>query len=63
MKPTLEQKEKKWDTTYHWNSMDQEERSRAFLGLVKIMDELREGCPWDRKQTFQSLRKMCIRDR
>lgn len=62
MKPTLEQKEKKWDTTYHRNSMDQEELSRAFLGLVKIMDELREGCPWDRKQTFQSLRSLTIEE-
>ena len=62
MKPTLEQKKKKWDTTYHWNSMDQEELSRAFLGLVKIMDELREGCPWDRKQTIQSLRSLTIEE-
>lgn len=34
----------------------------AFLGLVKIMDELREQCPWDRKQTIQSLRQMTIEE-
>ena len=32
----------------------------TFLRLVKIMDELREQCPWDRKQTIQSLRQMTI---
>ena len=26
------------------------------------MDELREQCPWDRKQTFQSLRKLTIEE-
>jgi XTP/dITP diphosphohydrolase len=34
----------------------------AFLRLVKIMDELREKCPWDRKQTVQSLRQMTIEE-
>ncbi len=34
----------------------------AFLRLVKIMDELREKCPWDRKQTIQSLRQMTIEE-
>lgn len=33
-----------------------------FLRLVKIMDELREKCPWDRKQTIQSLRQMTIEE-
>jgi XTP/dITP diphosphohydrolase len=36
--------------------------SDAFLRLVKIMDELREGCPWDRKQTLQSLRSLTIEE-
>ena len=36
--------------------------SDAFLRLVKIMDELREKCPWDRKQTIQSLRQMTIEE-
>jgi MazG family protein len=34
----------------------------AFLGLVKIMDELREQCPWDRKQTIQSLRQLTLEE-
>src|SRR5258705_12378107 len=34
----------------------------AFLRLVGIMDDLREKCPWDRKQTIQSLRQMTIEE-
>ena len=30
--------------------------------LVKIMDDLREKCPWDKKQTIQSLRQMTIEE-
>lgn len=33
-----------------------------FLRLVSIMDDLREKCPWDRKQTIQSLRQMTIEE-
>jgi XTP/dITP diphosphohydrolase len=33
-----------------------------FVRLVTIMDELREKCPWDRKQTIQSLRQMTIEE-
>src|SRR6185437_3454259 len=36
--------------------------SDAFLRLFKIMDELREGCPWNRKQTLQSLRSLTIEE-
>lgn len=36
--------------------------SEAFLRLVGIMDDLREKCPWDRKQTIQSLRQMTIEE-
>lgn len=36
--------------------------SQSFLGLVQIMDELREQCPWDRKQTIHSLRQMTIEE-
>ena len=32
------------------------------MRLVTIMDELREKCPWDRKQTVQSLRQMTIEE-
>jgi len=34
----------------------------AFGRLLKIMDELREKCPWDREQTFESLRKLTIEE-
>ena len=33
-----------------------------FLRLVKIMDELREKCPWDKKQTIESLRQLTIEE-
>jgi MazG family protein len=36
--------------------------SEAFERLVKIMDELREGCPWDKKQTIQSLRQLTLEE-
>ena len=36
--------------------------AQAFLRLVKIMDELREQCPWDKKQTIHSLRSMTIEE-
>lgn len=35
---------------------------RAFDRLLTIMDELREQCPWDRKQTMQSLRHLTIEE-
>ena len=35
---------------------------KAFARLLQIMDELREQCPWDRKQTFQSLRNLTIEE-
>jgi MazG family protein len=34
----------------------------AFGRLLTIMDELREQCPWDRKQTLQSLRNLTIEE-
>jgi XTP/dITP diphosphohydrolase len=36
--------------------------STSFLGLVKIMDELREQCPWDKKQTIDTLRPLTIEE-
>jgi len=36
--------------------------SNSFLRLVKMMDELREKCPWDRKQTIQTLRPLTIEE-
>jgi MazG family protein len=34
----------------------------AFARLLTIMDELREQCPWDKKQTFESLRNLTIEE-
>ena len=36
--------------------------AEEFVRLVTIMDELREKCPWDKKQTVQSLRQMTIEE-
>src|SRR5438045_4273020 len=36
--------------------------SGSFLRLVSIMDGLREKCPWDKKQTIQTLRHMTIEE-
>lgn len=36
--------------------------STAFERLVHIMDELREKCPWDKKQTIQTLRQMTLEE-
>jgi len=36
--------------------------SESFLRLVSIMDELREKCPWDQKQTVDTLRHMTIEE-
>ena len=35
---------------------------KAFMRLVQIMDELREKCPWDNKQTIESLRNLTIEE-
>jgi XTP/dITP diphosphohydrolase len=42
------------------NTLD--EKLEAFRRLLVIMDELREQCPWDKKQTFQTLRKLTIEE-
>ncbi|MBN2669287.1 MAG: nucleoside triphosphate pyrophosphohydrolase [Bacteroidales bacterium] len=34
----------------------------AIERLLNIMDDLRVGCPWDKKQTFESLRKLTIEE-
>ncbi|MBQ7997283.1 MAG: nucleoside triphosphate pyrophosphohydrolase [Paludibacteraceae bacterium] len=39
-----------------------EEKLAAFGRLLDIMDDLREKCPWDRKQTFDSLRQNTIEE-
>jgi XTP/dITP diphosphohydrolase len=39
-----------------------EEKLRAFERLLIIMDELRTQCPWDKKQTMESLRHLTIEE-
>ena len=39
-----------------------EEKLKAFERLLNIMDELREKCPWDMKQTMESLRHLTIEE-
>ncbi len=38
------------------------EKLKAFERLLTIMDELREKCPWDRKQTMETLRHLTIEE-
>ena len=42
--------------------MSQNKVAESFLALVEIMDTLREKCPWDKKQTIQSLRSNTIEE-
>jgi len=42
--------------------MEQDKRLQAFKELLEIMDRLRESCPWDKKQTNESLRKLTIEE-
>jgi len=39
-----------------------ENKKEAFARLLDIMDELREKCPWDKKQTMDSLRYLTIEE-
>lgn len=39
-----------------------QEKLKAFERLLNIMDELREQCPWDKKQTIESLRHLTIEE-
>ncbi len=41
---------------------DKESASVAFVRLLEIMDELREKCPWDKKQTMDSLRSLTLEE-
>lgn len=42
--------------------MEREKQLQAFERLLDIMDQLRTGCPWDRKQTMESLRPNTIEE-
>ena len=39
-----------------------QEKLEAFARILKIMDELREQCPWDKKQTLETLRPLTIEE-
>lgn len=39
-----------------------EEKLEAFGRLLDVLDDLREKCPWDKKQTFESLRPNTIEE-
>ncbi len=42
--------------------MNEKNVQDAFVRLVTIMDELREKCPWDKKQTIETLRPLTIEE-
>jgi MazG family protein len=42
--------------------LNREAKLKAFDRLLTIMDELRENCPWDKKQTLESLRHLTIEE-
>ena len=44
------------------SKMSKELQLKAFERLLIIMDELREKCPWDKKQTLQTLRHLTIEE-
>ena len=39
-----------------------EQKLEAFSKLLDIMDDLREKCPWDKKQDLQSLRHLTLEE-
>jgi XTP/dITP diphosphohydrolase len=39
-----------------------QQQLEAFNRLLNIMDDLRSNCPWDKKQTFESLRHLTIEE-
>lgn len=54
-------------SSYFWHTTligmnTREQQLQSFDRLLTIMDELREQCPWDRKQTMESLRHLTIEE-
>ena len=48
---------------YHSSLMNtRQEKMEAFGRLLDIMDDLREKCPWDQKQTFETLRHLTLEE-
>ena len=41
---------------------DMDKKLEAFQRLLNIMEDLRKGCPWDKKQTIESLRHLTIEE-
>ena len=41
---------------------NREAKLKAFDRLLTVMNELRENCPWDKKQTLESLRHLTIEE-
>lgn len=50
------------NTTFVPNHKPMDVRLQAFERLLNIMDDLREQCPWDKKQTLESLRYLSIEE-
>ncbi|HRK53643.1 MAG TPA: nucleoside triphosphate pyrophosphohydrolase [Cyclobacteriaceae bacterium] len=42
--------------------LNRDAKLKAFDRLLTVMDELRENCPWDKKQTLESLRHLTIEE-
>lgn len=47
---------------YKTSNMNRAQKLEAFGKLLDVMDDLREKCPWDRKQTFLSLRNLTVEE-
>ena len=52
----------RFTTQIKLHKMSKELQLKAFERLLIIMDELREQCPWDKKQTLQTLRHLTIEE-
>ena len=42
--------------------LNREAKLKAFDRLLTVMNELRENCPWDKKQTLETLRHLTIEE-
>ena len=42
--------------------MNYQSEAKVFVELLEIMDQLRAECPWDKKQTLESLRHLTIEE-
>jgi XTP/dITP diphosphohydrolase len=47
---------------YSTPDLQRAEKLKAFDRLLTVMDELRENCPWDKKQTLETLRHLTIEE-